>query len=385
MKRIITYSLRKEGDSDEYYRTIADFSQRWVEAARASVGEDVAGFQAYRQESGEPERSFPECAFELLVLGVMLREHGVQAGQMPSWLGRLLKKLIALQGRYPWAEKAIKAVRGWIVNLAGHIRNRKNNQEQNGLGQTQLLLEWMRALDYGGQVERLAEWQSYFETLGLERAGEVIARCLSLADNFVKESERILDAYTQGVAKFLREEAPRHGWQYDALFVSRRPVEYHLGMLGTELLSRAYRERFFETQRKVVILPPCMRGQPEGACKAIKTPLGDRCQCCTPGCPIRAVTRLGEEQGFEVYMMPDELRKFRSGSPQGKNTFGVIGVSCALTNWSGGWDLDKEGIPGQGLLLDFVGCSYHWDKHGIPTEVNLHKLSELIEPKKDLP
>jgi hypothetical protein len=383
MKRIITYSLRKEeSDSDGYYHTIADFSQRWVEAARVSVGEDVAGFQAFHVESGRLARSFPECGFELLVLGVMLQEHGAQAGHMPSGSVRLLKKLIALQGRYPWTEKAIKAGRGWIVNLAGPIGNRQNQPGQNGLRQTQLLLEWMRALDYGGQVERLADWQSYFETLEPERASEVIARCLRLAQDFTEESQRMLGVYTRGVAKFLREEAPRHAWQYDALFVARRPVEYHLGMLGTELLSRAYRERFLETQRKVVILPPCMRGQPEGTCKALPTPLGDHCMDCTPGCPIRAVTKLGERKGFEVYMMPDELRKFKSGSPQGKNTFGVVGVSCALTNWSGGWDLDKEGIPGQGLLLDFVGCSYHWDKHGIPTEVNLHKLRELIGHKK---
>ncbi len=56
----------------------------------------------------------------------------------------------------------------------------------------------------------------------------------------------------------MHAEAPRHAWQYDAAFVARRPLEYHLGMLGTELLSRAYRARFLETQRKVVILPPCM-------------------------------------------------------------------------------------------------------------------------------
>jgi hypothetical protein len=383
MKRIITYSLRKEErSSDNYYRTIADFSQRWIEAAQASIGAHVAGFRAYRKQSGQPERSFPECAFELLVLGVMLREHGLQARQTPPGILRWLEKLIDLQGRYAWAEKVIKTVRGWIVSLVLHAGNPKNNQETQGLEQTHLLLEWMQAVDYGGQVERLSEWQSYFETLSPQNVDEIITRCRSLAHDFAEDSQRILGAYTQGVTKFLQEEAPRHACQYDSLFVSRRPVEYHLGMLGTELLSRAYRQRFLETQRKVVILPPCMRAQPEGECKAISTPLGDHCMYCTPGCAIWAVTKLGEKQGFEVFMMPDELRKFRSGSPDGKNTFGVVGVSCALTNWSGGWDLDKEGIPGQGLLLNFVGCSYHWDKHGIPTEANLKKLIELIENKK---
>ncbi len=327
MPRIITYSLRNaDRNSDAYYHAIADFSQRWVETARASVAEEMAGFQAYRQALDQPARSFPECAFELLALGVMLREHGLQAGHMPSWMVSLLKKLMLLQGRYPWSEKAIKTLRGWVVHLAGPIQAGRSQPGQTRLVEIQRLLEWMQALDYGGQVERLSEWQSYFETLDPERVGEAIAGCLRLADDFEQDSARALGAYTRGVAAFLQAEAPRHAWQYDARFVSRRPLEYHLGLLGSELLSRAYRERFLETQRKVVILPPCMRRQPEEACKAISTPLGDRCQNCTPGCPIQVVTKLGEKLGFEVFMMPDELRKFKSGSPQGKNTFGVIGV-----------------------------------------------------------
>ena len=384
MKPIITYSLRRtEGNSDAYYRTIAEFSAHWVEAAPVLVGKEIAGFQAYRLESGLPVRSFAECAFELLVWGVMLRVHGSQAQRMPGWMLQWLKKLIVLQGRYGWAEKGIKLLRGWVVALAPQAENHENQAGLDGLLQTRRLLEWMRALDYGGQAQRLAEWQLYFESLSPQKMDEAIDRCRRLADDFAEESELSLGAYTSGVARFLKEQASRHAGQYDAPFVSRRPVEYHLGLLGTELLSQAYRARFLETQRKVVILPPCMRAQPEEVCEAVPTPLGKRCHGCTPGCAIWAVTRLGEKRGFDVFMMPDELRTFRSGG-QGENTFGVVGVSCALTNWSGGWDLDKEGIPGQGLPLDFVGCSYHWDKNGIPTEVNLKALVELIENKSEL-
>jgi hypothetical protein len=57
-------------------------------------------------------------------------------------------------------------------------------------------------------------------------------------------------------------------------------------------------------------------------------------------------------------------------------------VSCALTNWSGGWEAQSMGIPAQGVLLDYVGCSYHWDKTGFPTDLNLHKLAEVLDLHK---
>jgi hypothetical protein len=75
-------------------------------------------------------------------------------------------------------------------------------------------------------------------------------------------------------------------------------------------------------------------------------------------------------------MIPDELRVFGAGEK--KTGVGVVGVSCALTNWSGGWDTDGLGIPAQGVLLDYVGCKYHWDENGIPTDTNVHKLQEVL-------
>jgi hypothetical protein len=39
-------------------------------------------------------------------------------------------------------------------------------------------------------------------------------------------------------------------------------------------------------------------------------------------------------------------------------------------------------VPAQGLLLDYVGCSYHWDKQGIPTDTNLHALQALLGIKE---
>jgi hypothetical protein len=125
-----------------------------------------------------------------------------------------------------------------------------------------------------------------------------------------------------------------------------------------------------------------MRIQPEEQCKAVSTPFGARCQACTPACRVHQLTRLGDKKGFDVFIMPDELRVFTAGGAGGGSggpgPVGVIGVSCALTNWSGGWDVDGLGVPAQGLLLDYPGCSYHWDKKGIPTDINFKELEELL-------
>jgi hypothetical protein len=104
--------------------------------------------------------------------------------------------------------------------------------------------------------------------------------------------------------------------------------------------------------------------------------MGSKCQGCTPDCRVNQITQLGEEQGFAVYIIPDQLRVFQSGGESG--SLGVVGVSCALTNWSGGWEADEMNIPAQGILLDYVGCKYHWDKKGFPTDTNLTKLQEVM-------
>jgi uncharacterized protein len=50
-----------------------------------------------------------------------------------------------------------------------------------------------------------------------------------------------------------------------------------------------------------------------------------------------------------------------------------------LTNIQGGWDVRDLGIPAQGLLLDYCGCSYHWHEEGIPTDIDIHRLLEVVD------
>lgn len=50
----------------------------------------------------------------------------------------------------------------------------------------------------------------------------------------------------------------REIWRKDVIFCVSRRAEYHLNMVGAEIMNRAYRERFIKTPKKAVLLPACM-------------------------------------------------------------------------------------------------------------------------------
>jgi hypothetical protein len=161
--------------------------------------------------------------------------------------------------------------------------------------------------------------------------------------------------------------------------VGRNRLEYHLTMVGTEILNRTMRERFLDTPHRLVILPPCMCN-PEDKCKAATTDFGYRCAACTPGCRVHQVTQLGKKHGFEALIMPDDLGVFanKKDTPLSAKV-GIVGISCPLTNPTGGWRTRSIQVPAQGVLLDFCGCPWHWALDGaIITDVNLQQLLKIV-------
>lgn len=237
------------------------------------------------------------------------------------------------------------------------------------------LLVWLQVTGEDAIYQRLADWHLFFK--GKANLKEVTARLRRFAQDFSLASNQALGHFTEGVEGFLLHEAPRYRGRYDRHLLEHSRLDYHLGMLGTEILNGVYRQSFLAARGKIVILPPCMRAQPEGSCKAVQTMYGEQCKACTPSCRINQVTKLGAKKGFGVFIIPDELRVFHSGDNQSE--IGVVGVSCVLTNWTGGWDAERLGIPAQGVLLDYVGCKYHWDKNGFPTDMNLKELLVCLD------
>jgi len=396
------YSLTAaNGRSDDYYLLIAALAARWLSAARITLARPINDHLAWRK-TRPLAVSFEEAAFEMLVLGVLLREHGAEALNLPPLPAWLLARLIDAQDRLPIAavEKPVKAARGLIQGLAkaGETPEDAVDEQPFPGGAGALagrMVDWLEAAGLSAQANHVSAWRDYLLQLPEQAAQAVLARCLLLADEFAVESEPVLGVYTTGVDRLI--EALEHGpdnpwahgcrarWRYDAALVTRGEVEYHLAMLGTEILSRAYRARYEAQPRKIVIVPDCLCARSRRVessanleCQAQLTSLGYRCAGCTPGCRVNQLTKLGEKRGFEAYILPDDLRGVGLGACSKLNGVGVVGVSCALTNFDAGWLVNDAGVPAQGLLLDYAGCRSHWDDAGQTTDFNLKRLLEIV-------
>ena len=372
MPPILTYSLKPTTDnSDEYYQTISAFADVWNENLKNKTADILTGIREYPQNKSESDRSDEERAFELLALGVFLREYSQEAHRFPHWSNKVLILLVSARNRWPKTEALNKILTGWVDGLATFMPGKRSKDGNDILE----LISWLKANGENIKAERFNQWYDYFHNSCNPSLRDAERVCLALANDFNRESQRTLGKYTERVEQYLTTAAPCHHWKYDAPLVSKTRLEYHLGMLGNEILNRVYRQRFLLTERKVVIVPPCMSA-PTLKCKATETYLGEKCNACTPSCRVNQITKLGEKHGFDVFIIPDDVKVFSSGKGMGK--IGVVGISCVLTNWNGGWETEKLDIPAQGILLDYVGCKFHWDKAGFPTDTNFNKIRAVL-------
>jgi hypothetical protein len=348
----------------------------------------VTSFQTYLQQTGrELPRTWTEYTIELLTLGVLWRVYVADALHLAGAPRQVLASLADLRPRAGPLKQAVDFLRGLLAALCLSPDGRHAiDTPVPTLDHLNRLLSWMAATgDFQEEVKRLRAWRDFLVCRPPEEATRCLAVAISFAAWFEARSQAALGRYTPHVERFLAETHPSYRWREDAIFCGRRRVEYHLNMVGTEILNRAFREPFLRTERKLVLLPPCMKTQPDHRCEARATPFGARCAGCTPGCRVRRLTELGDVFGFGTFILPDELSVFSGGTvrPVDDEETGIVGISCVLTNVSGGWETKALGIPAQGVLLDYCGCSWHWHKKGIPTDVNVGQLLHVLGIDQD--
>ena len=384
MNEIITYSLcAGENSSDQYYKDVAIFTDQVLAEAGQRARSIMEEFQGFIQQTErETLRSKNEYLFELLTLGVLWKTYTGNAIDSNGLPQRLLAALAGLRKRNEYLKAGIDFVRGILATVFLFRRSSSGNRTPAPtLENLDRLLSWLAATgDFTEEVKRLHAWQEFLSTQKQEEAARDLGTATALADWFQTHSLEALGRYTPNVEEFLTKTHPAYRWREDVIFCGRQRVEYHLNMVGTEIMNRAFRDQFLKTERKVVFVPPCMRARPEGECKAGPTPFGAHCAACTAGCRVHQVTRLGEKHGFDVFILPDELSVVsdKETKTATDDRLGLVGISCPLTNITGGWETRRLGIPAQGVLLDYCGCPWHWHKDGIPTDININRLLRVL-------
>jgi len=144
-------------------------------------------------------------------------------------------------------------------------------------------------------------------------------------------------------------------------------------------MNRALYASFSSTKVKVVLVPQCMGKNFRNGCCAKKNEVDSSCTSCTDDCNINMIKQLGEREGFKVRIIAHSTN-FSKSLKQCKNQVhtGVIGIACILNLLTGGYEMRKLNIPSQCIFLNYCGCVKHWSKKGIPTNIDVNRLSRML-------
>ncbi len=378
--QVITYSLcNGENNSNNFYQQLSVFTdlvlQKWYTVNPALL----FNYKEYiNHNNKEPQRSDEEYIFDFINFCVLLNLYGNRAQQLLPVAGRLLVQLYTLRRRYKSLKPVFDKLRGFLATL---ILDRKTRRSIGNFDLDKVVLFLGATGEYREEVKRFCLIVDFLNSLTACQMQKYITGLTEFAEWFTTKSEASFACYTSNVAAFIQEKLAAHKWQEDYFFCGRKQVEYHVSMVGAELMNRAFYNQFAQTEQRALLLPACMRAKQGSACQAKKISLDYQCSGCTRDCRIHQYTILGRELGFAVHIIPhsSDFTSWLRTFAMNKN-IGVIGVACPLNLITGGLELKSLDIPAQCILLDYCGCTNHWHKTGIATDINRRQLLKMINP-----
>lgn len=373
----ITYSLLGDHPtSDQYYTQINAFTSEVVEKNNVQNSVYINQFIRYLADKNN-EKLMPKeiISFEFLMIGVLWNTYIDKSVELNQLSGYVLKKMVSLREKTRY-----KRVIDFFRGIFGTIFLLKQHQEKEimfSLNNFKQLIHWLKAsgeLTY--EAERIETWEEFMTSLSKKKVEKLLVRASMIGHWFEEKSNNVIGTYTPNVNAFIRKNHKKMKWQEHRLFCTRSRVEYHLNMIGAEIMNRAFREDFLKTKEKRVLLPICMRAKSE-ACKANKTQEGFKCTGCTHDCIVNHITLLGQQYGFKVLIIPHASTAFSKLAVE-KGEVGIVGIACVLNLISGGYKAKSLGFEPQCVLLDYCGCKKHWHEKGLQTCINLEGLRKIL-------
>lgn len=380
MERIITYSLKNENvNSDDYYKNVSKFTDEVMKNAEDLSKEIIESFKKYIKENKiEKLRTTEEYMLEFLIIGVLWQLYSDDAIKLACLPKKILAEFNNLRQRGGDIKNKVDIIRGILSTIFLMPNDNYNSNAALTYENFDKLINWMAvSSEFDEEVRRFLSWKKYICYIGKEKTKEFFTTAVTLALYFSARSEAILGKYTNKVNEFLKNEYPKHKWREDVIFCGRQRVEYHLNMVGAEILNRVFRNDFLKTQRKKLILPACMRYNNQNECKAKLTDEGYICRHCSSLCRVNELTKIGEQYGFEVLVIPHASSAFK-GTNIEYGRVGIVGVACILNLLEGGYKSRRLNMIPQCVILDCCGCKNHWDDKGIVTDINLNQLKKIF-------
>jgi hypothetical protein len=380
--KTITYNLIE--NDNLYFEKISRLADEVIDSSRLGVERYIHLYTKYIDKNRiEEERSYEEYLFDMLSFCVYWKTYSKIAEETFVWPVYLARKLYNIRQKRKGLKKYIDPVRG-VLFTAFLYENAVYPPAEFSEINIAKFINWLDATgEFREEVKRFRVLADYLNGLEISAKRVWVNEIGRVIERFDAQRENLLSAYTQNVKKFISEELDRHRWKEDYIFCGRKEVEYHLSMLGAELMNRAYSSMFNSSNSVTLLVPACMRKFGDDRCRADRNAFDIKCADCSSDCGVSMLNKKGKEEGFNVSIIPhsSDFTTWLKTWAVGGN-IGVIGVACPLNLILGGLELKSLNIPAKCIPLNYCGCVNHWDKKGIPTEINMAELNKFLKERK---
>jgi len=151
-------------------------------------------------------------------------------------------------------------------------------------------------------------------------------------------------------------------------------------ILSITAINHAYRQLFLTTEKRLLILPPCIRKMEESSCQAkvIKSLCITHCAHCQPDCYIHLITEWAEVSGIKTFLAPDKMEQSFKRMKKRYGPLGIVGVACFMDLLVGMLKCMELGLAPQGVPLIANRCD-RWSGEELRSAVDAGWLAEVLD------
>lgn len=369
------YSLKIGNDSSEiYYQKLSEFTDNLLLYAHSQFGELLRKYTIFGKLHPN------DALLDMLITGVLFNTYANQNQTNIRVKSEVLNLLYKLRSVSPNTKKITDKIRGKLAyNWLG---NSKPEIKEYEIYSIDSLIQFLKGTsEYSEEIIRMQLVKKFLKSLSKLSQTSAISQIVKLAESFEKRASIKFHQYTSNVEHFWNSNRNKYVSRENYFFCSKKPVEYHLNMVGAELMNRTLKPIFKNTEEQVILVPTCMSSNPNCKKETINNELV--CTSCNENCHVNRIKNQFNNTNIRTVLIPHSSKFSQYLRPwEGKTKTGLIGVACVLNLLKGGFEMKRLGIPSQCVFLDYSGCAKHWHS-GIATNINQKKLSDIINQVKE--
>jgi hypothetical protein len=286
-----------------------------------------------------------DAILDLLITGVLFNTYANQEQTHVREKSQILSFLYKLRKINSSIKKNSDKIRGKLSYK--WLGNADYSEKEHVLQSIDLLILYLKGTcEYSEEVKRIQLVKRFLKSLDEISQISAIIEMSELAKSFEEKASLRFHEFTTNVEPFWNTHKSSYIMQENYFFCSKKPVEYHLNMVGAELMNRTLNPTFNKTKERVILIPTCMSSNPDCK-KEIKN--GELvCTSCNTNCHVNQVTKQFNNSHTRTVLIPHSSKFSKYLKPwSGQTQTGLIGVACVLNLLKGGFEMKRLGIPSQ--------------------------------------